>query len=70
MLPGGAAGADVESDAIDTVIVAFTDMSLVLGHDNGVVGDQVVDHSLNYARTERRLFDWVVTDYERLFEKG
>ena len=28
-------------------------------------GDQVVDHYLNYARTEQRLFDRFVTDWER-----
>jgi glutamine synthetase len=35
-------------------------------------GDDVVDHYLNYARTEQRLFDSVVTGYERerLFERG
>jgi len=35
-------------------------------------GDDVVDHYLNYARTEQALFDKVVTDYERkrLFERG
>jgi glutamine synthetase len=35
-------------------------------------GDLVVDHYLNYARTEQRLFDEVVTCYERerLFERG
>jgi glutamine synthetase len=35
-------------------------------------GDQVVDHYLNYARTEQRLFDEVVTCYERerMFERG
>jgi glutamine synthetase len=35
-------------------------------------GDDVVDHYLNYARTEQRLFDEVVTSYERerLFERG
>ena len=34
-------------------------------------GDDVVDHYLNYARTEQRLFDEVVTCYERerLFEQ-
>jgi glutamine synthetase len=38
----------------------------------GALGDDVVDHYLNYARTEQRLFDQVVTDYERerLFERG
>ena len=36
------------------------------------LGDEVVDHYLNYARTEQRLFDQVVTCYERerLFERG
>jgi glutamine synthetase len=45
--------------------------------ENGIVarralGDDVVDHYLNYAHTEQRLFDRVVTDYERarLFERG
>ena len=35
-------------------------------------GDDVVDHYLNYARTEQRLFDEAVTCYERerLFERG
>jgi glutamine synthetase len=35
-------------------------------------GDEVVDHYLNYARTEQRLFDSVVTSWERerLFERG
>ena len=34
--------------------------------------DDVVDHYLNYARTEQGLFDRVVTGYERerLFERG
>ena len=35
-------------------------------------GDDVVDHYLNYAHTEQRLFDEVVTNYERerLYERG
>jgi glutamine synthetase len=35
-------------------------------------GDEVVDHYLVYARTEQRLFDEVVTGYERerFFERG
>ena len=35
-------------------------------------GDDVVDHYLNYARTEQEQFDKVVTGYERerLFERG
>src|SRR6476659_10584788 len=31
----------------------------------GAVGDQVVDHYLNYARTEQGIFDRFVTDWER-----
>jgi glutamine synthetase len=45
--------------------------------ENGTVaraalGDDVVDHYLTYARTEQRLFDQVVTGYERarMFERG
>jgi glutamine synthetase len=36
------------------------------------LGDQVVDHYLNYARTEQLLFDRFVTDWERrrYFERG
>jgi glutamine synthetase len=36
------------------------------------LGDAVVDHYLTYARTEQRLFDQVVTSYERqrMFERG
>jgi glutamine synthetase len=36
------------------------------------LGDDVVDHYLNYAQTEQRLFDEVVTCYERerLYERG
>jgi glutamine synthetase len=35
-------------------------------------GDEVVEHYLNYARVEQRLFDSVVTGWERerLFERG
>ena len=35
-------------------------------------GDEVVEHYLNYARTEQRLVDQIVTCYERerLFERG
>ncbi len=35
-------------------------------------GDEVVEHYLNYGRTEQRLFDQVVTSWERerLFERG
>src|SRR5258708_33300264 len=37
-----------------------------------LLGDEVVEHYLNYARTEQQLFDKVVTNYERarMFERG
>jgi glutamine synthetase len=37
-----------------------------------LLGEEVVDHYLNYARTEQSLFDSVVTGYERerMFERG
>jgi glutamine synthetase len=36
------------------------------------LGNDVVDHYLNYARTEQGLFDKVVTSWERerLYERG
>jgi glutamine synthetase len=36
------------------------------------LGDDVVEHYLNYARTEQALFDKVVTNWERerLYERG
>jgi len=37
-----------------------------------LLGDEVIDHYLNYARTEQDLFDKTVTGYERerMFERG
>jgi len=42
------------------------------GMARAALGDEVVDHYLTYARTEQRLFDEVVTCYERerMFERG
>jgi glutamine synthetase len=42
------------------------------GFARGALGDDVVDHYLNYARTEQRLFDQAVHCYERerFFERG
>ncbi|MDQ4082387.1 MAG: glutamine synthetase, partial [Actinomycetota bacterium] len=36
------------------------------------LGDDVIDHYRNYARTEQELFERVVTNYERerMFERG
>jgi glutamine synthetase len=42
------------------------------GMARAALGDQVVDHYLNYARTEQELFDRAVTCYERerFYERG
>jgi glutamine synthetase len=73
-LPPPLEGNAYESDA-DRFPHALRDAITAL--DEGSVarpalGDEVVDHYLNYARTEQRLFDEVVTCYERerLFERG
>ena len=73
-LPPGLEGNAYESDAerfpssLREGIAALEAGSLA----RAAFGDQVVDHYLNYARTEQALFDKVVTDWERirLFERG
>jgi glutamine synthetase len=73
-LPPPLEGNAYESDAerfpstLREAIAALEDGSVA----RGAFGDDVVDHYLNYARTEQRLFDQVVTCYERerLFERG
>jgi glutamine synthetase len=73
-LPPGLEGNAYESDAerfpssLREAILALEIGTMA----RAALGDQVVDHYLNYARTEQRLFDQVVTCYERerLFERG
>jgi glutamine synthetase len=73
-LPPPLEGNAYESDAerfphsLREAIVALEDGTMA----RAALGDDVVDHYLNYARTEQRLFDEVVTCYERerLFERG
>ena len=73
-LPQGLEGNAYESDAerfphsLREAIDALENGTMA----RGALGDDVVDHYLNYARTEQRLFDEVVTSYERerLFERG
>jgi len=73
-LPPPLEGNAYESDAarfpssLREAIQAFESGSMA----RAALGDEVVDHYLNYARTEQRLFDQVVTCYERerLFERG
>jgi glutamine synthetase len=73
-LPPALEGNAYESDAdrfphaLREAIAALEDGTMA----RAALGDDVVDHYLNYARTEQRLFDEVVTCYERerLFERG
>jgi glutamine synthetase len=73
-LPAALEGNAYESDAerfphsLREAIAALEDGNMA----RGAFGDDVVDHYLNYARTEQRLFDEVVTCYERerMFERG
>jgi glutamine synthetase len=73
-LPPALEGNAYESDAkrfpssLREAIGALEDGSMA----RPAFGDQVVDHYLNYARTEQALFDKAVTDWERirLFERG
>jgi glutamine synthetase len=69
----------VEGNAYESDVERFpsTMVEAIAGLESSTMarkafGDQVVDHYLNYARTEQRLFDQVVTCYERerLFERG
>jgi glutamine synthetase len=73
-LPPGLEGNAYESDAkrfpssLREAIAALESGTVA----RAAFGDQVVDHYLNYARTEQALFDKAVTDWERirLFERG
>jgi glutamine synthetase len=73
-LPPGLEGNAYESDArrfpssLRAAIAALENGTMA----RPAFGDQVVDHYLNYARTEQRLFDRFVTDWERqrYFERG
>jgi len=73
-LPPALEGNAYESDAerfpssLREAIAALEESSVA----RTALGDQVVDHYLNYARTEQALFDKAVTDWERirLFERG
>jgi glutamine synthetase len=73
-LPPPLEGNAYESDAerfphsLRQAIAALEDGALA----RAVFGDDVVEHYLNYARTEQRLFDKVVTCYERerMYERG
>jgi glutamine synthetase len=69
----------VEGNAYESDVERFpsTMREAIAALEDGTVaraalGDEVVDHYLNYARTEQQLFDEVVTCYERerMFERG
>src|SRR5436190_9579753 len=73
-LPPGLQGNAYESDAerfpstMREAIAALEDGAMA----RAAFGDQVVDHYLNYARTEQGLYDAFVTDWERkrYYERG
>jgi glutamine synthetase len=73
-LPPALEGNAYESDAdrfphsLREAIAALEDGSMA----REAFGDEVIDHYLNYARTEQELFDRAVTCYERerFFERG
>jgi glutamine synthetase len=73
-LPPPLEGNAYESDAerfphsLRDAITALEEGSIA----RGALGDEVVDHYLNYARIEQQLYDEVVTCYERerMFERG
>ena len=62
-LEGNAYESDAERfpGALRDAIVALESGTMA----RAAFGDQVVDHYLNYARTEQALFDRYVTDWER-----
>ena len=69
-LEGNAYESDAERfpHALRDAIAALEQGSMA----RAALGDQVVDHYLNYARTEQAIFDKHVTDWERkrYFERG
>ena len=73
-LPQGLSGNAYESDAdrfpstMGAAIAALEGGTMA----RDAFGDQVVDHYLNYARTEQGLYDAFVTDWERkrYYERG
>src|SRR3954447_7426827 len=73
-LQAGLEGNAYESDAdrFPSTMGAAIDALAAGTMARGALGDEVVDHYLNYARTEQRLYDAFVTDWERkrYFERG
>ena len=72
-------GPEFKGNAYESDVLRFphTLREAIAALENGnmarkAMGDDVIDHYLNYARTEQALFDKVVTNYERerLFERG
>jgi glutamine synthetase len=73
-LPPALEGNAYESSA-DRFPSSLREAIAALDHGSMVrpaLGEEVVDHYLNYARTEQGLFDRVVTSWERerLYERG
>jgi glutamine synthetase len=73
-LPPALEGNAYESDAARFPATLYEAIEALEGGSTAraAFGNEVVDHYLHYARTEQRLFDEAVTDYERrrMFERG
>jgi glutamine synthetase len=68
----GNAYAEAEAEPFPSSLRAAVDLWENSKYARKTFGDAVWRHYLNYGRTEQRLFDEVVTDYERrrMFERG
>ena len=68
----GNAYAAGEAEAFPSTLRDAVELWEGSGFARATFGEEVWSHYLNYGRTEQRLFDEVVTDYERrrMFERG
>ncbi len=68
----GNAYAEAEAEPFPSTLREAVDLWEGSEFARATFGEQVWRHYLNYGRTEQRLFDEVVTDYERrrMFERG
>jgi glutamine synthetase len=68
----GNAYAEAEAEPFPSTLREAVDLWESSEFARRAFGDAVHEHYLNYGRTEQRLFDEVVTDYERrrMFERG
>ena len=68
----GNAYAEAEAEAFPSSLREAVDLWESSDFAGNAFGEAVHKHYLNYGRIEQRLFDEVVTDYERrrMFERG